>query len=466
MGAVNKGLQKRSPVEQAALAVRILDGRHMQDVLQRLKDELGEAALSLGPLDITRNPLRSAVLRLATAYRRPPMVSPLVPAFAALWGDYSASVTVEKYAKGKGRPMPTGLLRGAEEALVYRLGAGWTGTLLGWSDRAGQIIVQAVSPDDLEVLFASDDPTEPTVIRHRRMRQPLGAGAMEEAVDEYDLSDVGNPVFRVMRASVAGNGAQYDATDRYLEGGYSGDAYPWRYADGTPFHRIVISGDPRQPYRTNSLVEGTLRVSVLWTHWAAAVRDAGHPLRAVEGLRAVGAGSDQASGQAGIALRPGDVLQFESTNPDRPGQFFQFGPGFDPSITGASIREYEAALMQHLGVPTSMEQTGGAPTDLEHEQLQEAIAATYGECRRHDGEVLRRGAAIANSHGEKGKSAHSEGPYAVLYGDEVIAALGPMEADTTDAEEGAENGRSNTGRGNAGTDRGNASQSDGAGAKG
>jgi len=71
----NKGVTKRTARQQAELAVRILDGRHAGDLIQRVSDELGTSAGSLGPVDMTRNPLRAAVDRLGKAYTRPPMVT-------------------------------------------------------------------------------------------------------------------------------------------------------------------------------------------------------------------------------------------------------------------------------------------------------------------------------------------------------------------------------------------------------
>ena len=430
----NKGVTKRTARQQAELAVRILDGRHAADLIQRVSDELGNSASSLGPVDMTRNPLRAAVDRLGKAYTRPPMVTGLGAELATLLGDYSASTTVEKYATAKGRPMPTVMSATSQAALEYRLGACWAGVSIGWSERTSRITLEAVSPDCLDVTYASDDPFEPTVIRHTRLRQPVEQSAWELSVDEYDLTDLKKPIYRVRRLTEQG-GVDPDSAGRYMQQDLVGAAYPWRYRDGQPFHRIVITGDPRQPYRTNALIEGTLRVAVLWSHWAAGVRDAGHPQRNVIGLRPAGMSSNTSTNESGISLRPGDVLQWEHTNPDRPGEFHQWGPGFDPAIVGAAVRDYEAALLSQLGLPTSMESTGGAPAELEHEQLERAIEGTYSGCRRLDGEILRRAAAIASA--QPGATPIPEGPYGVLYGDEVEDALEAVVPETPETPEAA-----------------------------
>jgi hypothetical protein len=82
-----------------------------------------------------------------------------------------------------------------------------------------------------------------------------------------------------------------------------------------------------------------------------------------------------------------------------------------------------------------MESTGGAPAELEHEQLERAIEGTYSGCRRLDGEILRRAAAIASA--QPGATPIPEGPYGVLYGDEVEDALEAVAPETPETPEAA-----------------------------
>jgi hypothetical protein len=409
-----KGRMKRSPIHQIALAVRILDSRHFDDVYDRARDELGDRADVLGPLDLTRNPLRAYVDRVNRIHQAPPpLVDNLSKELAEALGDRSASTTVQRYAAAGGRPMPTSQVRASVEALVYRLGATYAGVLIGYSERSGQAYLQVITPDDLTVEYASHDPTEPTVITH--CRQVMHGGEWSDVDEVYDLTDMAAPSYRVMRGDK-------DITAEVHGRAFEGEGYPWRYADGTPYHRIVIVGDPRRPYATNALIEATLGVSVLYSHWRAGIRDAGHPQRNVRGLQLAGLGSDADSGQAGVSTGPETVLQWVDIDPDRPGAHWQDGPGFDPEVVGRAIRTYELAAMAALGLPLNYEQTGGEPTEQERKALEQLRAMLYAEARRMDSEVLRRVAALLNRTPDA-PSGLDESPYGVLYAGEVEAAL-------------------------------------------
>ena len=420
--------QKRTPELQVQLACKMLDEEHWEDVYSRACDILGERISIVGPLDMTRNPLRTYTHRLGSAYRRPPFVASLTAELAALIGDQSASVTIDRYDKAGGRPMPTDLVQTASDTIRCRLGAGYAGRLIGWSSRSQRYYVQTVKPDVLELRYASDDPREPTVIRHTLTR-PVD-GNEREVVDEYDLTNPDAPRFRVLLGEEEVTGRALDA-----EALKQVRAWPWRYADGTPFHRIVIEGTPLHPYATNSLIEATLRVSVLWTNWGAGIVDAGHPRTHTIGLEPDGHSSDETTGEAGQASGPETIHRWRHSDPERPGTIMQFGPGYDPKIIGEAIREYELTVMSALGFPVAFERTGGEPTEQERRAMEELIASTYPECRRADSEVIRRIAATSN---RTAGTSFSEEPYGCLYGEEITEALAAVKPPPPKPEEAAE----------------------------
>lgn len=394
--------------------MRLLDGRHTGDIIDRLTAELGSRAKNMGPVDLSRCTLASYVERRGRAYRVQPAVTGLGPVLASAIGDASASSTVAKYAKIDARPMPTVLQKAAGDALRYRLGCNWVGIALGWSVRAARPFLQVITPDDLEVTYASDDPLTPTIIKWRRSNA-IG----EEITDVSDLTDPENPKY----TSVGPNGRDM------LEESLSGDAYWWRYQDGRPFHRIVISGDPRQPYLGLPLVEGTLRLTCGYTSWWAGMQDAGYPSRHAVGLELEG--SDSTDGGEGQASGPEVVHRWRMANPEKLGSLIQFGPGFDPEVTGRALRSYELGLLAASGLPVSFEATGGEPTESEARELNEAIQGTYAECRGQDTLILRRMAAITNRAGEDAVSAGKDRPfpeipeygYGLLYRDEIEDAF-------------------------------------------
>lgn len=395
--------------------MRLLDGRHTADIIERLESELGSRARQLGPVDLSRCTLASYVERRGRAYRIPPAVTGLGDVLAAAIGDASASTTVTRYAVLGARPMPTVLQRVSADALRYRLGCNWVGVAVGWSARSQRPFLQVVSPDDLDVTFASDDPLTPTVIRWRRSL--IGGG---EVTDVSDLTDLENP-----RYTVEKEGKDVSTED------LTGPAYWWRYQDGRPFHRIVISGDPRQPYLGLPLVEGTLRLAAGYTGFWAGMRDAGFPSRHALSIELEG--SDSQEGAEGQASGPEMVHRWRNSNPDRPGSLIQLGPGYDPEVIGRALRAYELGLLAASGLPVAFESTGGEPTESEARELAEAIQGTYADCRGQDTLLLRRLAATTNRAGEAQEAAGQprrypavpEGGYGVLYRDEIEAAFAP-----------------------------------------
>lgn len=452
----------RPPHLQAALAVRILDGRHRDDVIATMRDMLGpDRAKVLGPPDLTRNVLSTAVDRIAVAFGcPPPLITGLGEELADLLGGGSASTTVERYALADGRPMPPRLAEALRIAQRYWTGACWAGLYVRWLERHACLYVEPVAPDQLDVVYTSDDPLEPTIVRRVAYRHAQSAPSVIRSVetwDEWDLTDLNRPAYRVMGGRVM-DGERWTGAFAAMPAGVTvpdelvGAAYPWRYQDGRPYCPVVVVGDPSRPYTTDRLVEASLRVSCLWSHWSAGIADAGHPQRNAIGLRLAGLTTSSATGAAGIAAGPETVLQWESTDPDKQGMLHQFGPGFDPEVIGRAVRDYEASAMQTLGLPTSMEQTGGAPSDLEEKRMEKAIAREYPRCRQAVLEVLRRAAAIATAQGDR---VITEDGYGALFGDEIEDALAAAGAVDTD-EEGT-NGSGPTGAADDPGDRGGGS---------
>lgn len=411
------GVTARTPQEQTALACRILENRHLNDLLAEAGKQLGiDGRAQMGPIDQTRNPMRDFVGRVGRAYQRPPAVSGLPAEVVDALGTAAASTLRDRYAEIDAVPMPTSAIPALTGALRYRLGAVYAGVLIGETRAEDGAIdalwLQAVAPCDLQVLYASDDPREPTVIWHRRRRLD-SSGQMVDAEDVYDLSDPRRPVY-VSRA-VQGGATMTGPTGPIK---YVGDAYPWRRPDGRPYHRIVIQGDPRSPYDTAQLVDGSLSVSVLWSWWKAGIRDASYPQRSAIGLELDHQGSDDGTGSGvgatGALAAPSTVLRWRQAHPDVPGMLHQWGPGFDPEITGRAVRDYEHQLLASNGLPMSMEGTGGDPAALEEQHLADRIRSTLDETRRSDAAVLTRCAWMLGL---------SPGPIGILYLDEIEDAL-------------------------------------------
>lgn len=434
-----KGLVKRNPQQEAALRVRILDGLHTGDILEALEAELGSRAGEIGKIDLSRNALDAYVERRGRAYRVPSAVTGLGEVLARAIGDASAATTIRRYAKIKARPMPTVMQDAAADALRYRLGANWGGVAVGWSGRSKRPFLEVVPPDDLEVTYASDDPLTPTVIRWRRASLVDGS----TIYDVSDLTHIDRPSYRVERDGKDITGDVADGED------LTGENYWWRYDDGRPFHRIVISGNPRKPYVGLALVEGTLRLCTGYTSWWAGMRDAGFPRTHAVGLELEG--SDTVDGTQGQASGPEIVHRWRHMNQDRPGILQQLPPGFDPEAIGRALRVYEVGILSSSGLPVNFESTGGEPTESEARELAEAIQATYSACRGQDTLLLRRLAAVTNRSGDAMEAAGEarpypaipEGGYGCLYREEITEALAQVEGEQPEGDKDPKDNENN-----------------------
>jgi hypothetical protein len=419
-GTSTKGITKRGPREELGLRVRIFNDRHLLDVYQKLKDELAERADIIGPIDMSRNLLRTWTLNRGVAYEEPVYVDTLPEQLIAMIGDNTSATVHEEYAAVGGSPLPSVLSDQAEQTLWYRLSCNFGATYLGWDEEDADLYVEALQPDDIDADYRNNNPREPTVIR--RYRQWEISGEWKECLEVYDLTDKANPSYRI-----------YDGDDNRTEEltgyNYDGDNYWWRYEDGTPFHPIVISGNPREIYRGASRVEGTLKLAVLYTHWGAGVRDSGHPQRHQVDLIFIGMSSDAETGKQGVQMGPETFASWTHKDPEKPGFFHQDAPGFDPEVIGRAVRGYEMGLLSPSGNPTNLEGTGGDPGETERRALDREIRKTLNGCRRHDGECLKRLAAIANRASEATEGMEPTGFPEVAPG---ALYLDEVKRDTTD----------------------------------
>jgi hypothetical protein len=413
----NKGRTRLEPSQYVPLVVRIIRNRHGADVISRSEDILGPArAARIGPADLSRNVLRSWCTRVCRAYSRPPLATGVTDELAAALGDRSASTTIERYAEAGGRPLPTTVAQASGEAQWYQESAGFCGVRIGWSRRTGRILLQVVTPDDLEVEYASDDPTEPTVIRHRGVRV-LGDEAVE-VVEVYDLTDLDAPSYRVMQGDA-------DVTERVHGRTFEGAGYlaEWSFSDGTPYHPIVVRGHPRHMYARLQQVEASLVVPVRWTAWGSGCDFSSHPGLNVRGMVLHGQSSNTDEGATGYPAGPDVVNVWADMDPDKPGDHWQDTPAFDPLTIGKAVGFYESMTLSMIDLPIQTEATGGEPTKREMEAQEEAIEGTFPECRRFDSELLRRCAALANRLESVQGDDIPEGPYGLLYRGEVDQAL-------------------------------------------
>jgi len=351
------------------------------------------------------------------------LVSGLSAELASVIGDYSAGTRIERYQLGGGRPMPTVMEASSLAALRMRLAIGYAGTRIGWSPRTGRLSLLHFLPSDLELTYDGQDTAEPMIIRHHALRH-IG-GRSVEVVETYDLTDLDAPRYTITREG----GDEQDLTAAVLgEVPASGWFDEWRWEDGRPFHPIVVTGDNHEPYSTNDLVEGTLIMCVRWTALGRGLDDAGWPQRNVRGMHVPALDSDTDTGESGAAIGPESVVVWVDDDHDTPGTHWQDEPGYDPLAVARTLRIMEAAMLSNLGIQVDLEATGGEPTKTEQEATEAVIVRTLAECRRYDGEVIARCAAVANRLPEVDGEGFDETAPGILYREEITDAL-PLEPD-------------------------------------
>jgi hypothetical protein len=438
-GSTDKGTTRLSEQQYVALVVRVVKNRHGGDVIARMPAYLAERANRVGPVDLSRNVVRSWNARVCRAYARTPLVSGLTEELALAMGDVSAVVTVDKFATVGGRPMPTTMIQASAEAQTFQEPAGYSAVRIGWSHRTGRIVLQVITPDDLDPEYSSDDPSEPTIIRHRGTRTV--DGKVSDVVEVYDLTNPKDPSYIIWKGDT-------DVTAKVHGRTFTGAGYltEWSFKDGAPYHPIVVRGHPRHIYNRLQQVEASLIVPIRWTAWGSGTDFASHPGRNVKGMVLAGQSSDTTQPGTGLADGPDVIKMWVDMDPDHAGEHWQDAPAFDPLTNAQAVGFYESLTLNMIDLPTQMDATGGDPTAQESAAREEAITATLIECRRFDGELLKRCAALANRLEAVQGDNIPEGPYGVLYRDEVTEILDAAtkaeeaKAELTRAEEAANGG--------------------------
>lgn len=385
--------------------VEVYEGRHGPAVLARAQSYLGaHRARQMGAPDLSRNPLRTYVRRLAAFHVPPPLVSGTDEALHAALGDWPALPTVRRYQAAGGLPMATDQQAVSRRACEYWLAAGLAAvSLRPVGDQPDRVSLSVVRPTELQPEYGLDDPREPVRLGVRHQR--LIGGEVRAVVGRYDLRDPDRPRYAVESEQ----GEELEV--------WEGGDYPYRYPDGRPLLPVVLIGRPEEAIGLAGLRELSLLVAVDWGCWHSAVTDAGHPQRWLVGGTIAGGESASGSDAAGVPLGPADVAVIQQTGEHEP-RVGQWGPGYDPAGMAQAIREYEASGLQLLGLPVSLERTGGEPTAQEEARRRELVAALLPEVRRLDSEVLRRAAALLGRDVRPG----------VAYLDEVGDLLAPASA--------------------------------------
>lgn len=229
----------------------------------------------------------------------------------------------------------------------------------------GRITYRPVSPD---MTIAEADPSRPTTpVAYAEIRLRHIRGEVVWAWDVFDVRDEANPSYTVRLAGDKGFGE--DVTLEVLGATYSGEAYPYRRASGTPILPVVLYhastyGDRLfDAYNGIELYEGSLNLSVYTSFLAHTLRDASFPQRYAIGVRI--AGSDMVDGgtrgqRVEVVSDPTTILMLDAAMEQQP-QVGQFAAGSDVAVLEQTIGAIAFRLATDAGLaPSELQRTSGS----------------------------------------------------------------------------------------------------------
>lgn len=334
---------------ESARRRRQLDGTWREDLRERLANQLGSVRASAwGPISLALNPFASIIRELSVLYTHSPEVlhddvpEAAVALAAEAAGLWPMMQRVQQYTLGQ------------RECFVR-------------VDVSPVLNYRPVYVDLVEAQALPANPDKPVTIKEYRLR--IDPDTREEVWTVDCLSIVGEPYYRIHRAEGDGSIGE-DLTAHYLGREFEGDAYPYRYSDGTPFLPYTLFHAERcgdrlfDPYRLAELAEGSLDCGVLHQMLMHTYRSASWPQRWVANLEPA---AMDVTGDIGtrreIVTDPATLLilrqarELEDAGQPMVGQW---DAGADVTKLEEALSNIVARLAQESGVPASdIQRLGG-----------------------------------------------------------------------------------------------------------
>ena len=339
--------------EHTRLRRRLQEGTWEQDLIDRLEIQLGTVKRQAWGLPDMSNNIARIIWRESSAlYVNAPDIR-------------HANESAEELISGSGIIAQTGLWstmqRFQERVIACR--EYWQRIHV---DADGRVVYRPVPPDMTLAWSSQDRPDYPVAVWELRLRRlPEGRG---EAWT-YDVLDVMDPEAPVYRVHLVGSGGELgeDVSALYLGRDYSGAAYPYRRADGTPILPYVLYHAQRtgdrifDPYEGRELVEAALNIAVHQCHLSHVIKDSSWPQRWVVGAEPVGMSIEgSVRGQRfEIVTDSSTVLALRATDETQP-QVGQWQPGGNPVELEQVISSLSNRAAQDAGLsPSDVQRMGG-----------------------------------------------------------------------------------------------------------
>jgi hypothetical protein len=398
----------------------MVEGRWTGDLGERLAGKLSRVRYSVMPEpDTSRNTFRAVWDALAVSYVRKPVVRHVAEQANAETGLIAVMVKSGYWALMAGT--------GERDLYAYR-----DLPIRVDVTPSGELVHRIAYPDHV---VTRPDPRVP----HRAVRVeelvprlgPTGEGVWVWEI--LDISDPAAPLYQLFDGE-----HKEDLTTEHLGAPQSGDAYPYRLADGTPILPYAFGHAERRScmwgsWANNELYTGTLEIGCKWTYINHVEFNAAHPQRYGIGVAPSGTSLLDASGtgtqRRAVEADPAVLLMFEAAEGFE-GQptLSQFNPAADlpAMVAAAGVYERGVVAMAPGVVATDFQRMSGDPRSgyalaLSREGTRETQLHQEPQLRLMDLEVLRISAALLNRHTG---SSHPEEGYTIEY---VSLPLSPKE---------------------------------------
>tara|TARA_R110002020_G_scaffold6340_2_gene26688 strand:+ start:397 stop:1947 length:1551 start_codon:yes stop_codon:yes gene_type:complete len=378
--------------QESARRRRQLDGTWREDLRRRLGDQLGSVRASAwGPISLALNPFASIIRELSVLYDHSPEVlhddvpEAAIAILADQAGLWPMMARVQQYVLGQ------------RECFVR---VDISGSLLRY---------RPVFVDLVQARALPERPDQPVMLREWRLR--LDPEGKEEIWTVDCFSIVGDPYYRVHRAGKADELGE-DLTEHYLGQRFDGDAYPYRWENGSPYLPYVLyhaerTGDRLfDPYRLSELAEGSLDCAVLHQMLIHTYRDASWPQRWIVNLEPASMDVQGTSAaRREVVTDPASLLVLRQARElEDAGQAMvgQWQPGGDVQKLEETLSNIVARLAQEAGVPASdIQRLGGTARSgvaisLSNEGKRAAQRRYRSSFRTSDEELISKSAALVN----------------------------------------------------------------------
>lgn len=388
----------------------MMEGRWTRLLEDRLQAQLGSTRRQAWGLpDVSANPFKVVATELATLYDAPPDVS-----------HNTAGGAVDELCGSNGLIARAGLWPQMSrfQSMVIALREMW----MRIDVEDDRLTYRPVSPD---MTIAEADPSRPTVpLAYAEIRLRHFRGEAVWLWDVLDIRDPANPSYTVRVAKDGGMGE--DVTLEVLGATYSGEAYPYRRADGTPILPVVLYhaslyGDRLfDAFNGIELYEGSLNLAVYYSFLAHTLRDASFPQRWAIGVRV--AGSDMVDGgtrgqRVEVVTDPTTILMLDAAMEQQP-QVGQFNASADVEKLEGTIAAIAHRLATDAGLsPSEIQRTSGSAKSgyaisLSSEGKRTAQRKYILQQRDADERLVAISAALYN---RATGSQFPEGGYSVMY---------------------------------------------------